>query len=76
MAQGKKPIDLGKGSASMKIKIHWGKKVHGDPDNIWKGIADALFQNDREVEGCFSYETAPDKNGKVDVEIKLSPSLQ
>ena len=69
MAQGKKPIDLGKKSATMNIKIHWGKGLHADPDNVWKGIADSLFQNDREVDGCFRYENAQDKRGFVEVGI-------
>jgi hypothetical protein len=45
----------------MNIKIHWSKRNLADPDNVWKGISDALFQNDREVEGCFTYDTAQDK---------------
>lgn len=70
--QGGKPINLGTGSANMKIKIFWGKRIHGDCDNIWKGIADALFQNDKYVSGSFDYEYSTDKKAKVDVEIKIT----
>ena len=30
---------------------------HGDPDNCWKAIADALFQNDNKVCGSFNFST-------------------
>jgi hypothetical protein len=71
MAQGKKPVDLGRRPALMNLQIFWGKRSHGDPDNIWKGIADALFQNDNDVSGCFSSHSASDKVGRVEVEIHL-----
>jgi hypothetical protein len=29
----------------MAIDIFWANEQHGDADNVWKGIADALFEN-------------------------------
>lgn len=28
---------------------------HGDPDNCWKAIADALFHDDNRLVGCFDF---------------------
>lgn len=67
-----KPIDLSEKRAVMNIQILWKNGSHGDCDNIWKGIADALFQNDKHVAGSFQYEYSGDKVGKVEVEIKIN----
>ena len=69
--RGEKPIDLGGRMAIMNIKIFWKNGVHGDCDNIWKGISDAIFQNDKHVGGSFSYEYSTDKKGKVEITIKI-----
>ena len=53
----------------MAIKIYWAHGVHADPDNVFKGIADALFKNDKFLDGAFESHYAPDGKGKVEVEI-------
>ena len=58
-------------SARMDIKIAWMNGIHGDPDNIFKGIADALFQNDKFLDGSFESFLAEDGRGKVDIEIVI-----
>lgn len=40
--------------ARMELQIGWKDETHGDQDNIFKGIADSLFANDKELEGSFS----------------------
>lgn len=55
--------------AMMSIIIYWAKENHGDPDNIWKGIADALFVNDKNVDGSFASSIAGDGKGRVDITI-------
>lgn len=57
----------------MDLVIHWASDMHGDPDNIFKGIADALFDNDKYLAGSFSFLTASDKHGKVEVFIDIGP---
>lgn len=68
--QSHKPINLATGEkAYMHIMIHWANHHHGDPDNVWKGIADSLFANDKHVSGSFDYVMADDGKGLVEVQI-------
>jgi len=65
-----KPISLGKDKkARMDIMIHWASKVHGDPENIFGSIADALFHNDKNLAGSFDYEYSSDGTAWVEVTI-------
>lgn len=55
----------------LDITIFYKDKTHGDSDNVFKGIADALFQkplNDKYIAGSFDffYDKA---NPRVEVEI-------
>ena len=66
------PIVLNSGhKARMELKIFWANESHGDPDNIFKGIADALFANDKQLAGSFDFEKAKDGKGKVEVRITI-----
>jgi len=38
----------------MNIQIFWHGENHGDPDNVFKGIADALFADDKHLDGSFN----------------------
>jgi ribosomal protein S9 len=69
------PIVIPKGSeARMDIWIWWANGAHADADNVFKGIADALFENDKDLTaGSFESMVAPDKKGRVDVIIKIEP---
>ena len=58
--------------AYMAIRIHWVNGVHADPDNVFKGLADAIFKNDKFLDGSFESRYAPDGKGKVEVEITLN----
>jgi Holliday junction resolvase RusA-like endonuclease len=64
----KKPI-VSMDKARMDIRIEWANGSHGDPDNIWKGIADALFMNDKNVDGSFVSQISGKKCGQVEIEI-------
>ncbi len=71
----KKPIVLPTDQiAFMFIKISFAGKTHGDPENIFGSIADALFHNDKNLYGHFL--PLVDKNsapcGRVDVIIDVS----
>jgi hypothetical protein len=65
-----KPLDIGDGKASMKILIHFGNRHHGDPENIFGSIADALFVNDKHLVGSFDYVYSTGQ-GRVEIEISL-----
>jgi len=39
----------------MDVMIYFSNGKHGDPDNVWKGIADSLFKNDNKVAGSFDF---------------------
>ena len=68
----KKPIKLRDGEkAVMDIRIFWRDEKHGDPENIFGSIADALFFNDKNLDGSFKSEIAGDKKGRVEVLITI-----
>ncbi len=58
--------------ARMDIRIYWRNGLHGDPDNIFKGIADALFKNDKFLDGSFETHYSPEGKGKVEIDITLN----
>lgn len=63
-----KPIALRKDEkVKMSIMITFVGERRGDPDNIFKGIADALFANDKNVAGNIDFQSG--EKGKVEVEI-------
>ncbi|MEW6610677.1 MAG: hypothetical protein AB1352_03590 [Patescibacteria group bacterium] len=69
---GEKPIKLERGQrARIDLTIYWKNGAHGDPDNIWKGIADALFKNDRNVDGSFESYVKTDGQGTVHVKLQI-----
>ncbi len=53
----------------MDVMIYFGNRRHGDPENIRKGIQDAVYRQDRMVAGAvdFDYDS---KNPRVEVEIR------
>lgn len=57
--------------ARMDIRVFWRNGIHGDPDNIFKGIADALFKNDKFLDGSFETNYSPDGKGRVEVDITI-----
>lgn len=65
----KKPIANTGRKVIVNLKIHWKDRTHADSDNVFKGIADALFMNDKYVVGSFDYDYSENKQGSVEVEI-------
>ncbi len=64
-----KAIPATKEKIMMTLKIVFCNKAHGDCDNIYKGIADALFENDKYLAcGGIDYEYGP--KGMVEINIK------
>lgn len=51
-----KPIKNTGEKIHMQLQITWMNKAHADCDNVFKGIADALFTNDKFLVGEFDYE--------------------
>ena len=56
----------------MGMMIHWANDAHADPDNVFKGIADALFSNDKylAISGV-DFCDASDGIGKVEITIEI-----
>jgi Holliday junction resolvase RusA-like endonuclease len=52
-------------------KIYFGKETHADPDNVIKGILDALFENDKEIDVHTSHSCG-NPEPKVEVSIQIS----
>lgn len=44
----------------LDIKIYFANNRRGDPEGIFGGIADAIFENDRNLSGSFDFDF--DKN--------------
>lgn len=57
-----------KNKVYLDIMIYFESKVHGDADNIWKGIADAMFKSDKNVVGSFDFEFSKD-NPRIEVKL-------
>jgi hypothetical protein len=69
----KKPIKLTEGEKGvMDICIFWKDETHGDPENIFGSIADALFYNDKNLDGSFKSELAKDGKGRVEIIININ----
>lgn len=72
IACGEKPIALPRGArAQMDIRISWKNGAHADPENVFGAIADALFENDKNLAGSFDFELADDGVGRVAVDIRF-----
>ena len=76
MVTAKKPVLVERGKkARMEIEIFWNCDIEGrhpDPENVFGSIADALFINDKNLDGSFASARAPDGKPRVDVLISLS----
>lgn len=68
---GRKPLDTGDRKCKMRIFIEWGTNAHGDPENIFGAIADAIFENDKFLAGEFDFEQKPTGKGKVRCELEI-----
>ena len=72
----KKPLVLGPKGATMKLKIYWADEKHCDPENAFGSIADALFVNDKHLNGSFVAKHVNDEGGRsdglIDVEIIIN----
>lgn len=66
---GRKPFDTGDRKCRMEIFITWGSHAHGDPENIFGAIADAIFEQDKHLAGSFDFDPEPRAGGKVSVRI-------
>ena len=68
----RKPIKAGDHKQKMTLKIGFKDKTHADCDNIFKGIADALFMNDKNLIGEFDFfYTNKQEGGHVLVTLDL-----
>ena len=63
-----KAIEYTKDKAEMQLKIFFANRAHADSDNIFKGIADALFVNDKFLSGSFDFGY-DNENPRVEVFI-------
>lgn len=71
-----KPLLVERGKkARMEIEIFWNCDIEGrhpDPENVFGSIADALFINDKNLDGSFTSAKAPDGIPRVDVLISFN----
>lgn len=67
LKDGPEPIK-GKVKGTVQVHIYFAGENHADPDNIVKGINDALFENDKHVDVVTTHQ-CHEKVGKVEVNI-------
>lgn len=68
---GPKPLHTGKRKCRMEIFITWGSNAHGDPENIFGAVADAIFEQDKFLAGTFDFDPIARSAGRVDVRIEI-----
>ena len=56
----------------MDIQIWWKNEAHADGENVFGSIADALFKNDKKLDGSFENKGSSSKEGSVKVQIILN----
>ena len=68
-----KPLSTSKDqSVEVDMFIEYANDVRPDGDNVFKGICDALFKNDKYImAGSFKSKYSADKTGRVEIIIKL-----
>lgn len=67
-----KPIVMDKSQrAHMHLHIVWADETHGDPENIFGSVADALFKNDKHLAGSFDFEHSKNKRSRIDITIQI-----
>ncbi len=67
-----KPIELGTlERARMDIKISWKNEAHADGENVFGSIADALFKNDKKLDGSFEGARSANGQGRVEAIITI-----
>lgn len=69
---GRKPLNTGDRKCKMSIFIEWANHVHGDPENIFGAIADAIFTQDKYLAVDVDFEPIPTGKGRVYVRIEIS----
>lgn len=72
VAGGEKPLDTGKHPMYMHIHIYWRGDAHGDPENVFGSIADAMFHNDKYLALKVDYTPQP-KTAEPYVTITIQP---
>jgi hypothetical protein len=66
----KKPLTTTEKSRThVSIKIYFKNRIHCDPDNCFKAIADSLFECDKYVSGDFDFDYDP-INPRVEVILR------
>lgn len=68
-----KPLSTSKDQpVEVNMFIEYANDVRPDGDNVFKGICDALFENDKYImAGSFKSKYSTDKIGRVEIIIKL-----
>ena len=65
------PITDKKIKGNVAATIYFAGENHGDPDNVVKGILDALFTNDKHID-VQTFHTCGNESGRVEVTVDVS----
>ncbi len=69
-----KPIEVKEDeNIAVFIEVYWKNNAHSDLDNVFKGIADAMFVNDKPINHIIAHSAmSPSKTGWVGVVIEIT----
>lgn len=66
------PVSLQKNEAArVDISIVFANERRADCDNVYKGVLDALFENDKQVMAGSFYAVVDSSGGKISIEINI-----
>lgn len=65
------PLTTEKKKAKMNLNLYFANEKHPDPENVFGSIADALFENDKHLNGAFTVKSCKEKKGRVEVSIEI-----
>jgi hypothetical protein len=71
-----KPIVTAEQHSHMLLNIYWKNFTHGDPENIFGSIADALFHNDKNLDIETVSVMSKDKIGRIEVQVDIFENEQ
>lgn len=68
----REPLETGKLKCRMTLMIYWKNEAHGDPENVFGAIADAIFVQDKYLAPVVDFQLKPAGAGLVKARIDIN----
>ncbi len=73
----RKPLTINPGQFGfMRLRIAWMNEAHADAESVFGSIADALFVNDKHLDGLFLSDHDQQKIGTVQVDLWIFETIE